>query len=86
MYTELKELWAAEVYKLANGLVKNRTVRCNYAPVYATMEYIFTTFSDVYNSLGFTWEDFMTWTRTVHVEEMQILHVETDHAASYIRR
>ena len=86
MYLELKEKWATELYKLCNGLVKHRTIKCNYAPVYATLEYIYTTFSEVYNSLGFTWDNFMTWARTVHVEHMQILHVETDHAASYIRR
>ena len=85
-FIELKEKWASNLYKLCNGLVKTRTVHCNYAPVYATMEYFYTVFRTNYNALGYTWENFLAWTKTIHVDQLQILHVQTDHAASYIRR
>ena len=78
--------WASVLYENCSGLVKQRTVLTNYAPVYAVMEYMYGVFKPVYDHLGYSWEDFQEFARTVHAEQMQILHVETDHAESYVRR
>ena len=74
------------LYENCTGLVKQRTCLTNYAPVYAVMEYMYGVFKPVYEHLGISWEDFQTFSKTVHAEQMQILHVETDHAESYVRR
>ena len=74
------------MYEINTGLVKPRTCLTNYAPVYSAMEYIYGIFKPVYEHLGYDWEDFLTFARTEHCEQMQILHVETDDAKSYVRR
>ena len=58
----------------------------NYAPVYAAMEHMHMIFRPVYESIGLPWESFVNFAKTDHAESMQILHVETDHAESYVRR
>ena len=85
-YIEMRDRWAITLYENCTGLVKDRTVLTNYAPVYAAMEYIFGVFRPVFEQLGVSWEDFENFARTTHAEQMQVLHVETDHAESYVRR
>ena len=43
-YLEVREKWARTLYEKCNGLVKHRTISSNYAPSYATMEYMYTAF------------------------------------------
>ena len=43
-YLELREKWGKVLDGSCSGLVKQRTIMNNYAPVYATMEYFFHVF------------------------------------------
>lgn len=47
---------------------------------------MFGIFQPIYEEMGISWEDFERFARTEHAEAMQVLHVETDHAESYVRR
>ena len=42
--------------------------------------------SDVWQELGFTWDDMLHWLETIHRSQIQVTHVEVDHAENHIRR
>ena len=70
------------LFKVGQWLVWNqhRIGETNYAPVYSAKEYIYGIFKPVYEHLGYVWEYFLTFARTEHCEQMQIMHLETDDA------
>jgi hypothetical protein len=58
----------------------------NYATDYAILEHMYSIFSNVWHDLGYTWDDFLTWSDQRHVPSMQVTHVEIDHAQNHVRR
>ena len=54
-----------------NGTLPN-TTQTNYATDYAIVEKMYSVYSGVWHELGYTWEDFLSWSDGVHIPAMQV--------------
>ena len=81
-----RDEFAGLLYEKTEECIKMRTLSTNYSSFYAILWKFHDVFHSVWNEMGSSWDEFLSWVESVHAPFLMQQHKEKDHAKHSIRR